>query len=902
MSQDAFEAARAKIGRSLIETYFGTSKSYWQGNEFWTLNPTRGDRSIGSFHISIDGVWVDHATKEGGDFIELLSKAKGISLLDAAKEIAGGDYEPMPKREPKPRAKEKEIKVAPFYPIPEKEGKEFPVYAQQSFFVRKWGEFHSAYAIRNIKNEILYFVARYEKQKLSEDDKRQKNTIPFYMGVDKKYYAKLPWDDNIPMYGVQKIKPGCTVVIVEGEKKAIVPCGDYVLVSPVGGSSKFKYADVSPLKIASEVIIFPDNDEAGKKAAEIIYQKIPCENKSILIIPNEKPKGWDICDLQDEGGNASHFIENCDRYSPDIEPPKAHEPNEPPPPKDTPPAQYQLDDNPYFRCLGWDDDNPYFRCLGWDDENHYFMIKKTRTIETIGKQTFTASKLGSIAPLNYYTEIQCHSAQGNIQVAKAQDFIQNQSLDAGRFNMDKVRGAGVWIDGKHKIVNTGRELFVDGEKIAYDKFPSNYVYTSSEKYFGKIEGAPASAKQGKDLYELFRVQRWANPQAHYAALGWALISNFGGCLNWRPHIFISGKIGSGKSWLLDNLIKPIVGDYAHYGSGSDTEPGIRRSIMQEPRPVVLDEMKIKTKKDESNIQNILNLIRNSSSDASAKITMASANGGTIHFNVRSPFCLSSDQIPFESEDLKTRILSCELETPQSIDRERHERTKAKESAEFLPVLNNPDIFRIRIFQKLQDILDDIYFLQNDEQALKSDACKFFDTNRNRANWAPLLAVIFHLTNDGKLSDDLNLATQWLCDHVWNWKDDQNGSYGDEDGIIYTLLETTMRVDMEDVTVGELLLNYNDDTNKKYLGRIGIKVNKKGELCIATNSEKIKDVLKSKHYSENYDQQLKRNELCLNGKEKSKNVRFNEIGNRMARLFNFDQFKLKYIGSREDDDD
>lgn len=888
MTDDVFQIARSKIGRSLIETYFGTSKSYWQHNEFWTLNPTRGDKSIGSFHISIDGTYYDHATSEGGDFIELVSKSKNMSLLDAAKEIAGGDYQPAPKREPKPRHREKEIKVAPFYPVSEKDGKEFAVYSQQSFFTRKWGEWHSAYAIRNLNNEILYFVARYESQKPNEDGKREKNTIPFYQGVDKKYYAKLPWDEKIPMYGVQKIKPGCKVVIVEGEKKAIVPCGDYVLISPVGGSAKFRYADVEPLKLASEVIIFPDHDEPGLKAAESIFQKIPCENKSILIIPNDKPKGWDICDLIEEGLDPVSFIESCETYSPEREIPKAHEPETPPPPDEATPPQYQLDDNPYFRCLGW------------DDENHYFMIKKTRTIETIGKQTFTASKLGSIAPLNFYSEISCQSAQGNIQVAKAQDFIQNESLSAGRFNMDKVRGAGVWIDGKHKIVNTGRELFVDGEKIAYDKFPSNYVYVSSEKYFGKIEGTPASAKQGQDLFNLFKVQRWTNPQGLYGALGWSLISNFGGCLNWRPHTFITGKIGSGKSWLLDNLIKPIVGDYAHYGSGSDTEPGIRRSIMQEPRPVVLDEMKIKTKKDESNIQNILNLIRNSSSDASAKITMASSNGGTINFNVRSPFCLSSDQVPFESEDLTSRILICDLETPHSTEREKHERTKAKESAEFLPVLNNPDIFRIRIFQKLQDILDDIYFLQNDEQALKSEQCSFFNTNRKRANWAPLLAVIYHLTNDGKLSDDLNAATQWLCDNVWDWTDVQNISYGDEDGIIYTLLETTMRVDMEDVTVGELLLNYNDDTNRKYLGRMGLKVNKKGELCIATNSERIKDILKSKHYSENYDAQLKRNELCLNGKERSKNVRFNEIGNRMARLFDFLAFKNKYIGDKDDE--
>lgn len=887
MQEDVFAIARSKIGRGIIEEYFAVNGSYWKRNEFWTLNPYRGDKHIGSFHISIDGQWFDHATNEGGDFINLVARSKNISDLEAAKEIAGGDYQPAPKKTSKTRPREREIKVQPKYPIPEKETDTFIDYARTDFYQRKWGKYVCTFAIRNVKNEILYFVVRYESAPKNEDEKKQKNTIPFYLGVDNKYYAKLPWDEKIPMYGVQKLKTGCKVIIVEGEKKAIVPCGDYVLISPVGGSAKFKYADVEPLKLASEVIVWPDADEPGRKAAEEIIKLIPCENKSILVI-KDKPKSWDICDLTNEGGDPVQFIETCEREIYFDEPPKAHEPEikEPPP-----------SDPPQFRP---DNDNPYFRCLGWDDEYHYFMLKRNRIIMLIGKQSFTSSKLGAIAPLNYFEERSLLTPQGNIKVSQAQDHIQNMSNEIGRFNMDKVRGSGVWIDGKHKIVNTGRELFVDGNKIGYDDFPSNYIYVSSEKYFGKIEGTPANAKQGEDLLKLFEVQKWTTPQACYATLGWTLISNFGGCLNWRPHIFINGKIGSGKSWLLDNVIKPIVGDYAHYGSGADTEPGIRRSIMQEPRPVVLDEMKIKTKKDESNISNILNLIRNSSSDASAKITMASANGGTINFNVRSPFCLSSDQVPFDSEDLTSRIIQCELETPHSSLREKHERTKAEASAQYLPVLNNPDIFRIRIFQKLQDILDDIYWLQHDELALKTPEFTFFNTNRKRANWAPLLAVIYHLTHDGKLSDNVNMATQWLFDTVGNWRDDQNISYGDEDGIIYALIETSVRVETEDMTIGELLIRSNDDLFKKYLGRIGIKVNKKGELCIATNSEKIKQILKDKHYAQNYDAQLKRNELCINSKEKSKNVRFAEIGNRMARLFDFEKFKEKYIGNGEED--
>lgn len=899
---DAFEDARLRISRSLIESYFSVSGAKWEFGEFWTLNPFRGDRSIGSFHIRENGQWFDHAIGEGGDFINLVARTKNISDLDAAKLISGGDYEPIP-REAIPKPRERAPKVQPKYPLPESDVKEARDHSQLSKYQTKFGKWISGFAIRNLKNEPLYFIFRYETELSKKNGKKKKNSIPFYKGVDDLFHPAMPWDDKIPMYGVQKIKSGCKVIIVEGEPKALEEVPGYVLVSPVGGSAKFKYADVEPLKLASEVIVWPDADEPGLKAAKEIFEIIPCKNKIILDV-FEKSDGWDIKDLTEEGGDPLEFIENCKVYKePEFTKPIEVEfekgaaiPDKKQPPPKKPPTELRPQNNEYFSFLGW------------DDEYHYFMVKPQRIIMTIGKQSFNSSKLLSIATLSYWNQLGFISDKGTFKLSEGQDFVQYQSRLAGRFSTDIVRGSGVWIDGNHKILNTGRELYVDGIQTHFDKFKSKYVYVTSEKYFGEIEGTPSTDEEGRKLFELFRCQKWINEQSLYASLGWALISNFGGCLNWRPHIFITGKIGSGKSWLLDNGIKPLVGDYAHYGSGSDTEPGIRRSIMQEPRPVVLDEMKIKTKKDESNIANIMNLIRNSSSDASAKITMASPNGGTINFNVRSPFCLSSDQIPFETEDLQSRILLCELETPHQINRRQHEETKRLESKKYLDVLKNPDKFRVRVFQKLENMINDIEYLQNAPDGLISigsneNELGFFDTNRKRANWAPLIAVIYNILFDRSMTGedrDLSHSYQWLVDNFSKWKDGSNNIYGDEDGIIYTILEETVKIDMEEYTIAELLLSHNqeDVRNKKALGRFGIKINKNMELCIATNSDRIKEVLRRKHYSENYDSQLKRNELCTNGKEKSKNVRFAEIGNRMSRIFDWNKFKEKYLDGED----
>lgn len=61
-----------------------------QGREWVALNPTRSDRSLGSFRINLTtGAWADFATGDaGGDLISLASYVYGMSQYDAAQYIA----------------------------------------------------------------------------------------------------------------------------------------------------------------------------------------------------------------------------------------------------------------------------------------------------------------------------------------------------------------------------------------------------------------------------------------------------------------------------------------------------------------------------------------------------------------------------------------------------------------------------------------------------------------------------------------------------------------------------------------------------------------------------------------------------------------------------------------------
>lgn len=61
-----------------------------EGGRYWALNPGRGDRRIGSFHVGLTGHWCgrwrDEATGEGGDMLDLIQMALRLDRKGALEE------------------------------------------------------------------------------------------------------------------------------------------------------------------------------------------------------------------------------------------------------------------------------------------------------------------------------------------------------------------------------------------------------------------------------------------------------------------------------------------------------------------------------------------------------------------------------------------------------------------------------------------------------------------------------------------------------------------------------------------------------------------------------------------------------------------------------------------------
>lgn len=82
------DAARSRI-RDLAERWL--TRTRLSGENLMALNPTRADKSIGSFSINIrTGLWADFATGDkGGDIISFYAYLHGVSQIEAARALAG---------------------------------------------------------------------------------------------------------------------------------------------------------------------------------------------------------------------------------------------------------------------------------------------------------------------------------------------------------------------------------------------------------------------------------------------------------------------------------------------------------------------------------------------------------------------------------------------------------------------------------------------------------------------------------------------------------------------------------------------------------------------------------------------------------------------------------------------
>lgn len=859
-----FDAARGRASPELIASLFSSPDAYTDGEEYWTRNPLRGDGSTGSFSINTrTGMWSDFADGTKGDLIRLIHESgRASSAVKAAEMIVaaiGGSipdaiHAPAPSHLDKPKTKPKAV-----VPVPEDKLKALNSAIRSDYAAKTHGTPSAGYTYRDDQGRVVFTVVRFAKPDGSKD------IVPYHFEADGRWHEGQALDHGRPVLFLDIIAgadKGTPVLVVEGEKCAAVKVPGYLVTTWAGGALATTKTDWAPLE-GRTVIIWPDADEPGLKAASAIAKRLP--GATVLDI-HGKPKGWDIADAVAEGVDPVEFIASCPVIG-----------------------------GPPSKGAGRPDDGAPFLALGYDKGAYYFMRRETRTIFAIGMGSFNASKVEHLGPLSWWSVQGMVSDQGAIKVSTAQDYLQTLQHQVGFFDPKRIRGAGVWRDHDGIVLNTGsRIVTMAGRSLTYDEYPSGHYYVPSLVSFGDMHGAKSTDADGRQLEALFLAQEFEEPSMAILAMGWALIASFAGVLKWRPHLWLTGPKGSGKSWAQDNLIVPIAGPFSYVGGGKDTEAGIRWALDQDARPAIFAEMEPKSKAALLKIQAILELARNSSDDGSGNINISQPGGGTKSFKMRSMFFFGSKAPPAEDDAITSRITFVAMRA--SGDMEAKKRRTRELTGD---LMDDPGRFTRRIFHALPRILSDLEWL-------RGFLLGVMGSQRAADQVAPMIAAAWAVQSEAPVKD----SGLWLDRLVTEVSSLDKATVDDEDAIMIHLLSAALTDDEKRTrTVAEVLekaYRENDMGAFSLLERNGIALKSRvgrWVLYVATNSAKVGALFRDTSFESGYATYIRRHKFAVHDgrcdDRKGKDMLFAGARHR-AQGIDWTKFRECYMKEQDDE--
>lgn len=436
-----------------------------------------------------------------------------------------------------------------------------------------------------------------------------------------------------PLYKLDVLaaRPNDPVLVVEGEKSAdaaqrLLP--DWVCISWMGGTAAVDDANWKPLS-GRTVVIWPDNDPPGLQAARAISRKLP-GSRVIAIPPNTPPK-WDLADAESDGWTS-------DQVRAAIQPP--------------PPVASHAP----------------FRCLGHDNGSFHYLSTASGQIVRLNATEHTELNLQLIASDDHWFATGAILKSGDIDYkAVAKSLFKSQHA-VGFYDPDHVRGVGCWLEnsGNTVVFHAGDHLLVNGVKTAIHAHSSSFIYPARRPIEADIS-EPASESDGQRLIDLSNLLPWSHDSWPWVLSAVCFLAPICGALDWRPHLWIVGSKGTGKSYVYTNFTIPLLGGCVIKAQSSTTEAGIRQILQADAMPVIIDEAEAKDERSALRIRGVLELARQSSSETGGAILKGSATGEARQFRIRSCFIFSSIGMGATESADESRISRVEFAKPNGTD-------------------------------------------------------------------------------------------------------------------------------------------------------------------------------------------------------------------------------------------
>jgi len=755
---------------------------------------------------------------------------------------------------------------------------------------KDYGNPSNAWAYHDAGGNVVSFVCRFDLP----DGK--KDVIPYSYKTNGKQ-TKWAWrglDTPRLLYNLHEIvnNPTKIILLVEGEKtadaaKLLFP--KYVATTWIGGADGIKNADWKPLH-GRKIFLWADNDVPGLHAmfggwiynektekyrrVKGISEMFEASFKQIKNSP-EFPKKWDVADAVWTPAEALEYLQANKSEVPTV---SEYPPNEIPEPATIEVVKPVFEPQveivpPVFSVVIPEPEenenvpkNPYFKCLGHENNGgtiYVFFNYRTNSVIRFTSSGFSGSTILQLAPLNYWEGNYSKEGRSGVKfdLQRITDNLISICSRLGIFDNNMIRGRGAWMDKKVPVIHCGNYLIVGGKVKKFAEYKSRYIYEAGKELGFNLVN-PLKKTESYKLVEIINRLNWSRPIEAKLLAGWIVIAPLCGALNWRPHLWLTGASGAGKSWVMIHMIKKFMSEMFVDAQSETTEAGIRQFLKADALPVVFDEAESEDKKSVERMQAVLNIMRASSTSDGGKIIKGSSGGSATEFNIRSCFAFSSIATTIHQRSDASRITVIEIKPDESNDKK--EKWVKTQKMYFETVTSEfIEAFQSRSVWLLPTILVNAKVFAN-------AASIVLNNQRTGDQLGILLAAYYSLTSENEIT--LENATKWMIEQDLSEEKLANETR-DEIKLINHLMSCDTEVETPygkvKRTIGELIIiargdvisdaesnMINQELANTTLKRLGIKI-QGFAVVISDNSEKIRKFLENTSYSRNYHTILRR---------------------------------------------
>ena len=632
-----------------------------------------------------------------------------------------------------------------------------------------------------------------------------------------------------PLYNLVALqqRPNAPVLIVEGEKTADAAAKLFpsaIAITWPSGCKAIDKADWSPL-IGRNCTLWPDADAPGIQAMDKLQGKLlklGAAQVRIITPPADVPEGWDLADADWSTADAAAYLK-ANRSAPAA--------------PVTPEPAPELEATPETTPVTQADKLP-FRCLGFDRGSYFYLPTNGGQVLEFTASQHTKLNLLNLAPLAWWNE--AYKKGTGADWDRAADCLIALCMQQGVYDPDRVRGRGAWYDRGRVIVHLGDRLIVDNkEHEICAPPPTNYFYEQAKALDGPAD-KPLSDELATKIRNIAIGFRWEMPVNAYFLLGWTVLAPVCGALDWRPHAWITGAAGTGKTCILKDFLKPLMGGIYQGATGGTTEAGLRGTLCSDAIPVIFDEFEQNDQRDKQIVQNVLALARIASSEG-GKIYKGTTTGGANAFEIRSMFCVSSINVALIQKADVDRfcVLALRKDTIQKQEWTAFE-------AEIKTTITM-EVGRQLIARTIQNIP---VIRANAKILARALAITF--GQRYGDQYGTLLAGAWSLSTDGGKLLSIEEALEWI--KTLDWESNQlDPQEADEVKCLDYILNTMVVVDHKRISIREIFLaarlcsSIGDEPADLVLARHGIKYHE-GGLAIANTHSILHGLLRDTPWS------------------------------------------------------